>query len=94
MIKSFADKETEKLYISGRTTKLPSTIIKSALRKLDYLNSATYINDLRIPLGNKLELLKGKHKDKYSIRINNQFRIVFGFYRSNAYDVEIIDYHK
>ena len=94
MIKSFADKESEKLYITGKATKLPSAIIKTALRKLDYLNSALYINDLRVPPGNRLELLKGKYKGKYSIRINNQFRIVSSFYKSNVYDVDIIDYHK
>ena len=94
MINSFADKETEKLYVTGKTKNFPSTIIKIALRKLDYLNSAIDINDLRISPGNRLELLKGKYKGKHSIRINDQYRIIFYFYKSNAYHVEILDYHK
>lgn len=94
MIKSFNDKETERLFITGKSSIFPSSIIKTSLRKLDYLNSAVAIKDLRIPPGNRLEMLRGTLKGKYSIRINEQFRIVFDFEKSNAYEVEIIDYHK
>lgn len=94
MIKSFQDRETEKLFSTGRSRKFPPTIIKTSLRKLDYINAAYNIYDLRIPPGNKLEVLKGNLKGIYSIRINNQYRIIFRFEKSNAFDVQIIDYHK
>ncbi len=93
MIKSFADKETEKLYRSGKSRKIPSTLQKTALRKLDYLDAATTVEDLRVPPGNHLEALERELKGKYSIRINRQFRIVFSFQDGDAYDVTITDYH-
>ena len=94
MIKSFRDKETEKLYLTGNSDYFPSTILKVAIRKLDYLYAAKMISDLRIPPGNKLEKLKGDFAGKYSIRINDHYRIVFRFEQSDAYEVEITDYHK
>lgn len=93
MIKSFKDRETEKLYITGKSSKFPAYIVNTAFRKLDYLDAATSLADLASPPGNRLEALKGNYKGKYSIRINNQFRIVFRFKSSNIYDVEIVDYH-
>ena len=93
MIKRFSDRDTEKFYETGKSKKVPSTIHKVALRKLDYLNAAHILEDLRIPPGNMLEPLKGNLQGKYSIRINKQYRIVFLFENGNAYDVEIIDYH-
>jgi toxin HigB-1 len=93
MIKSFADKNTEELYVTGKSSKINPAIISTALRKLDYLNSANSVNDLRIPPGNRLELLKGDLSGKYSIRINDQYRIVFNFEIGNAYNVKIKDYH-
>lgn len=93
MIISFADKETERLFIVGESRKLPSTIINVALRKLDYLNRAKTLQDLKSPPGNRLEALKGDLKGKCSIRINDQYRIVFKFSNGNAYEVEISDYH-
>ncbi len=93
MIKSFADKNMEELYVTGKSSKINPAIINTALRKLDYLNSANSVNDLRIPPGNRLELLKGDLAGKYSIRINDQYRIVFNFEIGNAYNVEIKDYH-
>lgn len=93
MIKSFADKETANLYLTGRSKRFPSAICKIGIRKLDYLNAAAGLKDLRIPPGNRLEQLKGKYECKYSIRINDQYRIVFRFVDSDAYDVEITDYH-
>lgn len=93
MIKSFKDKLTEKLFIAGKSESIPNTIIKIASRKLDYLNAAKIITDLRIPPGNRLEKLKGEFSGKYSIRINDQYRIVFRFEQSDAFEVEIIDYH-
>ncbi len=102
MIISFADKETERLFVLGVSRKLPSTIINTALRKLDYLNRAKTLQDLKSPTGNRLEALKGDLKGKYSIRINDQYRIVFKFSFVGAglkpaptklYEVEIRDYH-
>jgi len=94
MIKTFNDTKTESLYITGKSSFLPATIIRVALRKLDYLNAAKNINDLRIPPGNRLEKLKGGLQGYCSIRINDQHRIVFRFEQSNAYEVEITNYHK
>ena len=94
MIRNFGDKETEKLYLTGKSYKFPSTIIKTSIRKLDYLNSAVSLIDLNIPPGNRLETLKGKYNGKYSIRINDQYRVVFRFERSDVFDVEITDYHR
>jgi len=93
MIKSFAEKDTEKLYITGKSKRFDIAVCKTGLRKLDYLNSAHNLNDLKVPPGNKLEALKGKYKGKYSIRVNDQYRVVFRFEGLDAYEVEITDYH-
>ncbi len=93
MVISFRNKETERFYVSGKSKKYPQTIIKAALRKLDYLNAAKDINDLKVPPGNRLEMLRGNFENMYSIRINKQYRIIFSFSNSNVSDVEIIDYH-
>jgi len=93
MIKEFANRETEQFYETGKSKKIPSTIHKVALRKLDYLHAAHSLEDLRVPPGNMLEALKGNLQGKYSIRINKQYRIVFLFENSDAYNVEITDYH-
>ena len=93
MIKSFADKETANLYLTGRSRRFSSAVCKTGIRKLDYLNAAAGLKDLKIPPGNRLEQLKGKYEGKYSIRINDQYRIVFRFVDSDAYDVKIADYH-
>jgi len=93
MIVTFGDKDTEKLFITGKSRRFPSTIIKVVLRKLDYLNRAKTLQDLEVPPGNRLEALKGTLKGKYSIRINDQFRIVFKFASGEASEVEVTDYH-
>jgi proteic killer suppression protein len=93
MIKSFANKETEKLYLTGKRKKFTKVVCNIGLRKLDYLNAAKRLEDLRLPPGNRLEALRGKYEGKYSIRINDQYRIVFRFVESDAYEVEITDYH-
>ena len=94
MIRSFADKESKKLYITGKSRKLPADIVRQTLRKLEQINSAGKIEDLMTFPGNKFEWLKGKMKGKCSIRINDQWRILFSFVEGDAYDVEITDYHK
>ena len=93
MIKRFGDKQTEKIWNGIRSKKLPNEIQNVARRKLRMLNNAQEINDLRIPPANRLEKLKGDLKDFYSIRINNQWRIIFQWNNNDAYDVEIVDYH-
>lgn len=93
MIKSFADKETEKVYKQVFSTKLPHDIQRIALRKLIMINNAASIDDLRVPPSNHLEQLQGNRKGQYSIRINGQFRICFTVRENDYYDVEIVDYH-
>ena len=93
MIVSFADRETERLYVAGKSRRLPAGIWKTSVRKLDYLNRAKVLQDLQAPPGNHLEVLKGDRKGKHSIRINGQYRIVFAFRDGDASDVEITDYH-
>lgn len=93
MIKTFADRETANLYLTGKSRKFSAAVCKIGIRKLDYLNAAAALKDLKIPHGNRLEQLKGRYQGKYSIRINDQYRIVFRYVDCDAYDVEIIDYH-
>ena len=93
MIKSFRDKETEKIINRLLSKKLPQTIQQLARRKLVILDSATDLNTLRVPPGNRLEALKGDRKGQHSIRINDQWRICFKWDTGDAYDVEIADYH-
>jgi proteic killer suppression protein len=94
VIRSFADKESQKLYITGKSRKLPPDIIRQTLRKLEQINSAGRVEDLITFPGNRLEPMKGRMKGKYSIRINDQWRIVFSFSESDAFEVEITDYHE
>ena len=93
MIKSFRDKETEKIFNRHLSKKLPQYIQPLARRKLVILDSATELDTLRVPPGNKLEALKGDRKGQHSIRINDQWRICFKWRTGDAYDVEIADYH-
>lgn len=93
MIKSFGDKETKKIWNGVRSKKLPSEIQNVARRKLRMLNNAQDVNDLRIPPANRLEKLKGDLKAYYSIRVNNQWRLIFQWDSNNAFDVKIVDYH-
>jgi proteic killer suppression protein len=93
MILSFASKETEKIWNGERSNKLPNEIQDIARRKLRMLNSSQNIADLKIPPSNRLEKPGGNYKDYYSIRINDQWRIIFNWNNGNAAAVEIIDYH-
>jgi proteic killer suppression protein len=94
MIKSFKNKETEKIYRQQVSRKYPRDIQQIAIRKLRMINNAKSINDLRIPPANRLEKLSGNRKGLYSIRINDQWRVCFTWKAGEAYDVEITDYHK
>jgi len=93
MIKSFGDKETRKVWEGSYSKTFPRDIQPLARRKLRMIHNAQDINDLRVPPGNKLEKLKGNLKDFWSIRINNQWRIIFKWIENDAYEVQIIDYH-
>ena len=93
MIVSFGNKETEKMWNGERVKKLPNEIQEIGRRKLRMLNNSQNIADLQIPPSNKLEKLKGPLKDFYSIRINDQWRIIFKWNSGNASQVEILDYH-
>ena len=93
MIKSFKDKETEKIYKQIFSRKLPADIQKIALRKLIMMDNAKDINDLHIPPSNHLEQLHGDREGQYSIRINDQFRICFLYEDGDYLQVEITDYH-
>ena len=93
MIKTFRDKETEKIFNRLVSRKLPQNIQHLARRKLIILDSVTELNALRVPPGNRLEALKGDRKSQHSIRINDQWRICFRWKAGDAYVVEIADYH-
>ena len=93
MIKSFGSKETEKVWNGTRSSKLPNNVQQTGRRKLRMLNNSQDITDLRIPPSNRLEKLSGKLKDFYSIRINDQWRVIFIWDSGNSFDVEIINYH-
>lgn len=95
MIRSFKNKETENIYNGIFSKKLPSNIQKIALRKLIMLNGSSSLNDLRIPPSNHLEKLSGDLKGYYSIRINDQYRLIFNFDNNSGdvTEVQIIDYH-
>ncbi len=93
MIKSFKDKETQKVFKQNYSKKLPESIQQRALRKLRMIDAARKINDLRMPPGNRLEALKGNRSNLYSIRINRQWRICFTWNQGDAFNVEIVDYH-
>lgn len=93
MIKSFGDKETEKIWKGIRSGQLPNEIQQIARRKLRLLNNSHNIVDLRTPPSNRLEKLTGNLKDYSSIRINNKWRIIFKWTDDNAHEVQIVDYH-
>jgi proteic killer suppression protein len=93
MIRSFRDRETERIFQRERSRKLPSDIQQIALRKLRMLNRAESLQDVRVPPANRLEKLSGNRSGQYSIRINDQWRICFFWRDYDAYDVEIVDYH-
>jgi proteic killer suppression protein len=94
MITSFGTKETEKIWNGDRVKNLPQEIQQIGRRKLRMLNNSQNLIDLKIPPSNKLEKLSGKMRDFYSIRINDQWRIVFKWDDGNSSDVAIMDYHK
>jgi toxin HigB-1 len=93
VIRSFADKKTEKLWNRDAVSSIDPRVRRAALRKLVMLDAATNINDLRSPPGNRLEAMSGDRSGQHSIRINDQWRICFVWSSGGADDVEIVDYH-
>lgn len=93
MIVGFKDRETARIWAGEYSRRLPTATQEKALMKLRLLNRSQSLDDLRIPPGNRLEKLKGDRRDQYSIRIDQQWRICFGWKEGSAYDVEIVDYH-
>jgi addiction module HigA family antidote len=93
VIKTFADRRTQELYATGKTKRFPPDVAKRASRKLEYLDLAAGLDDLKVPPGNRLHALEGDRKGQYSISVNDQWRICFRFVDGDAYDVEICDYH-
>jgi proteic killer suppression protein len=96
MIESFGNRLAEDLFFDRRsreTRAFPPELMRVARRKVLYLHDAAELNDLRVPPGNRLELLKGRWKGFYSIRINDQWRLVFRWEQGHAQDVTVVDYH-
>jgi proteic killer suppression protein len=93
MIKTFANKETQRLYTTGQSKRLPANLLRRAIRRLEYIELANTLNDLSVPPTNRLHPLKRDRKGQHSISINDQWRICFRFIDGDACDVEIIDYH-
>jgi proteic killer suppression protein len=93
VIRSFASRETERLYLREPVRKLPHDIVRRARMKLEILGAAERLEDLRIPPSNRLEKLTADREGQYSIRVNDQWRICFIWRDGDAYEVEIVDYH-
>jgi proteic killer suppression protein len=93
MIKSFADRRTQELYATGKAKRFAADIAKRAARKLEYVDLATRLDDLKVPPGNRLHALEGDRKGQHAIAVNDQWRICFRFVNGDAFDVEICDYH-
>jgi proteic killer suppression protein len=93
MIKTFSDKYTKALYETGKSKKFPPDILSRASRKLEYVNLAYTVDDLKVPPGNKLHQLTNDRGGQYAIAINDQWRICFKFEDGDAFEVEVCDYH-
>jgi proteic killer suppression protein len=93
MIQTFADRETQQLFVTGKTKRLPPNLIRRALRRLEYIDLANELGDLKVPPSNRLHALKDDREGQFSIAINDQWRICFRFIAGDAYDVEITDCH-
>ena len=93
MIKSFGDRDTERLFAREPVRRLPADLRRVMLRKLVAVDAAETLDDLRVPPGNRLEKLRGDRVGQHSIRVNDQWRVCFRWEGSDTYDVEIVDYH-
>jgi proteic killer suppression protein len=93
VIKTFRDADTERLWKEERSRRIPASLRKTALKRLQILNAAAALGDLALPPGNRLERLRGDREAQHSIRVNDQYRVCFEWRDGNAYEVEITDYH-
>jgi toxin HigB-1 len=93
MIKTFADRRTRDLFLTGTAKRFPADLLSRAVRKLEYVDLATSLDDLKVPPGNRLHALKDDRKRQHAIAINDQWRVCFRFVEGDAYDVEVCDYH-
>jgi proteic killer suppression protein len=93
VIASFRDTETERLWLTGKSRRLPTSLHRRAFMKLAILNAAVALDNLQVPPGNHLEALRRDRHAQHSIRINDQYRICFVWRDGNAFQVEIVDYH-
>jgi proteic killer suppression protein len=93
MIKTFADRETQQVFVGGKSKRLPPDLLRRATRRLEYIDLAKTLNDLKVSPSNRLHALKGDREEQYSISSNEQWRICSRFTEGDAYDVEMTDYH-
>jgi toxin HigB-1 len=93
MIKTFADRRTQELYVKGSAKRFPPDVAARAARKLEYVDLAAQLDDLKVPRGNRLHALDKDRKGQHSISINDQWRVCFRFVDGDAFDVEVCDYH-
>jgi toxin HigB-1 len=93
MIQTFADQRTRDLFLTGLAKRFPSDVAERAVRKLEYVDLATRLDDLKVPPGNRLHALKGNRTGQHAISINDQWRVCFRFVDGDAHDVEVCDYH-
>lgn len=93
MVRSFADKETEALFRTGKSRRLPPDLLRRAILRLNQLEHATTVDELRFPPSNRLEALRGDRAGHWSVRINDRWRACFRFVDGDAFDVAIVDYH-
>ncbi|WP_062525419.1 type II toxin-antitoxin system RelE/ParE family toxin [Demequina rhizosphaerae] len=93
MIRSFGDKNTERLWHREKVPSIDPRVQKTAIRKLAQIHAARFLESLRVPPGNRLELLKGDRAGQHSVRVNDQWRICFTWREGGAEDVELVDYH-
>ena len=93
MIKTFADRHTRELYVTGGSRRFPPDIVRRAARKLEYIDLATGLDDLKVPPSNRLHELERDREGQFSISVNDQWRICFRWVESDAYDVEVVEYH-
>lgn len=93
MIRSFRDTETKRLWLSGKSRRLPADVVLRAFKKLAILNAAVALENLKIPPGNQLEALRADRMGQHSIRINDQYRVCFNWHNGNAFNVEVVNYN-
>ncbi len=93
MIKTFADRHSRDIHATGKSRRFPPGIWKASSRRMEYIDLATCLDDLRVPPSNRLHALRGDRDGQYSISVNDQWRVCFRFLDGDAYDVELTDYH-